>query len=130
MTLQLVPYSATMTSPVLSPRPLRESLSRIESEKEQLIQENLQLKQQTEALGHAAQVIGNALQARVKVVESRHEAEKLRETINSGKTREEVRREKRKRKAEVFYRDIAMFLAGSFAATIVFGVINATLRKN
>jgi hypothetical protein len=118
------------TSPELSPKPLRESLSRIESEKEQLIQENIQLRQQTEALGNAAQVIGNALQARVKVVESRHEAEKLRETINSGKTREETRREKRKRKDEAFYRDIAMFLAGAVAATVVFGVMNATLRKH
>ena len=100
-----------------------------ETDNTRLIEENLKLKEQTEALSNAAQVIGQSLKGRLKDIEAKHEAERVKDTINKAETRrEELRQENRRKKARnssIDYRDISFFLAGLLTSSFAFAFIAA-----
>ncbi len=104
----------------------RETISRIESEKDALLLENIALREQSEALSNAAQAIGLTLQGRLKDVEARHEAEMLRGNIANAD--QAVKKDKKKKTKTDKYRDFAFFLAGTLTGA-AFAVLLLSLIK-
>ena len=110
-------------------KPYRESIARIESEKDALLMENIALKQQSEALSNAAQAIGLTLQGRLRDVEARHEAELLKGNIADNSNKKEKRKLKKKEESRDEYRDAAFFLAGAVSSAVLLGLVSYAFKR-
>lgn len=108
-------------------KPYRESIARIESEKDALLMENIALKQQSEALSNAAQAIGLTLQGRLKDVEARHEAEMLKGNIAENSIKK--KKTKKKDESRDHYRDAAFFLAGAVSSAILLTLLSYGFKR-
>ncbi len=113
-----------------NPKPYRESMARVESEKDALLMENIALKQQSEALSNAAQAIGLTLQGRLRDIEARHEAEMLKGNIAQGSEMTRDKKKKRKDESRDKYRDAALFLAGAVTAAVTLTIISFLFKRS
>ena len=93
----------------------------------ELEQENEQLRMQNEAITNAAQVIGSSFQGRLRDVESKHEAQLLKD--RSGKNKSDDKKDKHKKKEKLVYRDIAMFLAGALMASSFIAAVSLFTQR-